>query len=653
MKKPLHIDIETFSDVDLAGCGVYRYAESPAFYIQLFSYSFGDEPTKRLDLQQGDVIPNKVIRALRDPKRIKVAHNAQFERVCIGFELDGKPLDPTNWRCTMVWGSCLGLPQSLDGMGKALGLDVQKDKEGKRLIQYFSKPCKPTKANGMRTQNLPEHAPEDWEHYGKYNEIDVDVEKGIAHDLAEIYELPADEWRGYETDQRIADAGTPVDVDFVKKAIKLKDRLKARSSRKLKKLTGVEGVTKVAQIKAWAAEQGFPITSLDKQHCDDYLNDPELHQDFPEVYRMIELYQEAGGSAVSKYDKILAQLSPDGTIKGQLKYCGAGATARWAGKGVQLQNLPRVYLKADKLAAARGIVLTGKSKGLRKFGNPVDVLTQLIRTSFKPADGFEFGVSDYSAIEARVVAWFAGESWVLKAFEDGEDIYVATASKMYHVTGDEAQAMRQKGKQATLALGYQGGVNALIVMGALRAGIPEKELPDLVQLWRRANPHIVNLWHTVDKAARMAINHGGKKRYVIADGKLVISYDGKHSVLQVQLPSGRKLNYYDCKMRDDKISYLKGVRGDGSRFYAETYGGKLVENLVQATSRDLLLEALKRIEGAGIQTVFHVHDETINIVPKGTDIELINELMTSPAPEWSDGLPLDSEGAVIQYYRKV
>lgn len=653
MKKPLHIDIETFSDVDLAGCGVYRYAASPAFYIQLFSYRFGDEPVTRLDLQQGDVIPRKVIRALRDPKRIKVAHNAAFERVCIGYELDGVPLDPTNWRCTMVWGSCLGLPQSLDGMGKALGLDVQKDKEGKRLIQYFSKPCKPTKANGGRTQNLPEHAPEDWEHYGRYNEIDVEVETGISDKLESIYELPADEWRGYENDQRINDAGVPVDVPLVRQAIKLKDKLKARSSRKLRKLTGVESVTKVTQLKSWAEAQGYPVKSLDKQHCEDYLNDQELHLDFPEVYEMIRLYQEAGGAAVAKYDKIMSQLMPDGTIKGQLKYCGAGATARWAGKGVQVQNLPRVYLKADKLDAAREIVKRGTSVGLKKFGNPIDVITQLVRTTLRPPEGFEFGVSDYSAIEARVVAWFAGESWVLKAFEDGEDIYVATASKMYHVTGDEAQAMRQKGKQATLALGYQGGANALIVMGALRAGIPEEELPELVQLWRKANPNIVNLWHTVDKAARMAINAGGTKRYVLADGKLVISYKGEDNVLQVQLPSGRKLNYFDCKLRDNKISYLKGVRGDGSRYYADTYGGKLVENLVQATSRDLLLAALMRIEDAGIQTVFHVHDETINLVPVGTDIEEINHLMTSPAPEWADGLPLDSEGAVIKYYRKV
>lgn len=653
MKKPLHIDIETFSDVDLAGCGVYRYAASPAFYIQLFSYRFGNEPVTRLDLQQGDVIPRKVLRALRDPKRIKVAHNAQFERVCIGYELDGRPLDPTNWRCTMVWGSCLGLPQSLDGMSKALGLDVEKDKEGKRLIQYFSKPCKPTKANGGRTQNLPEHAPEDWELYGRYNEIDVEVETGIADDLAEIYELPADEWRGYENDQRINDAGVPVDVPFVRQAIKLKDKLKKRSSMKLRRLTGVESVTKVQQLKAWAEAAGFPVASLDKQHCEDYLNDPELHQDFPEVYRMIELYQEAGGAAVAKYDKIMAQLMPDGTIKGQLRFCGAGATARWAGKGVQVQNLPRVYLKADKLEAARQIVARGKTVGLKKYGNPIDVITQLVRTSLKPPTGYAFGVSDYSAIEARVVAWFAGESWVLKAFEDGEDIYVATASKMYHVTGEEALAMRQKGKQATLALGYQGGVNALIVMGALRAGIPESELPDLVQLWRRANPNIVNLWHTVDKAARLAITNDGKKRYVIADGKIIITYNGDKNVLQVQLPSGRKLNYFDCKLRDGKISYLKGVRGNGSRYYADTYGGKLTENIVQATSRDLLLAALMRIEDAGIQTVFHVHDETINIVPEGTKIEEINKLMTSPAPEWADGLPLDSEGDIITYYRKV
>lgn len=651
-KKSLHIDIETYSDVDLASCGVYRYADSPVFTIQLFSYAFGDEPVTRLDLMQGDVIPRRVLKALRDPKRIKYAHNAQFERVCIGYYLDGKPLDPTSWRCTMVWGSFLGLPQSLDGMSTALGLDVKKDKEGKRLIQYFAKPCKPTKANGGRTQNLPKHAPEDWELYGVYNEKDVEVERAIDRELRAIYEPPAHEWEFYETDQRINDAGVPLDRKLVLNAIKLKDKLKARSSKKLHALTGVEKVTQTARLKAWAAEQGFPVKSLDKEHCEDYLNDQELRMDFPEVYKMIELYQEAGGAAVAKYDKMLAQLMPDGTIKGQLRFAGAGATARWAGKGVQVQNMPRVYLPLDKVEKAREAVVLGKGTRLKKFGNPIDVLTQLCRTAIKPPEGYRFGVSDYSAIECRVVAWFAGEEWVLQAFRDGKDIYVETASKMYHVHGDEAKALRQKGKQATLALGYQGGTGALIAMGSLRAGIPEDELPALVKLWRGANPKIVKLWHDVERAARHVISHQGKKT-VRLQGKLVFRYVPEKRVLQIELPSGRSLNYFDCAVRGNKITYIKGVRGDGSRFYADTFGGKLVENIVQATSRDLLAEALGRLEDAGLQTVFHVHDESINIVPEGTDIEEINTLMTSPAPAWCDGLPLDSEGEVIEFYRKV
>lgn len=646
--KELHIDIETFSDVNLLECGVYRYAASPAFDIQLFSYSINDGPTIKLDLALGDELPRRVIRMLRNPKVIKVAHNASFERVCIGYFLDGAPLDPTSWRCSMVWGSCLGLPQSLDQMGAALGTEVQKDRAGKDLIRFFSMPQKDGSVN------RPEDFPEKWAAYSSYNVRDVDTEKSITDQLKEIYELPEREWAFYENDQRINDRGVPIDREMVVRAAKMKDKLKDRASRKIKKLTGVEAVTQVGRLKSWAAEQGYIITSLDKQHCEDYLNDQDLDMDFPEVYKMIELYTQAGGAAVAKYDKILSQIMPDGTIKGQLRFCGAGATGRWSGKGVQLQNMARVYLPLDQLTNAREAVKNGKITRLKKYGNPVDVLGQLVRTSITPAKpGQEFAVSDYSAIEARVVAWFAGEDWALDAFRNGEDIYVATASKMYHVTGDEAQALRQKGKQATLALGYNGGPSALVAMGALRAGIPEEELPDLVKSWRRANPKIVALWRNVDATAKRVIKSGKETRPKCFGGRLTFRYNRKHKVLQIQLPGGRCLNYYDCTLKGDRIQYLKGVKGDGTRYHADTYGGKLVENIVQATSRDLLAEALYRIEAAGVATVFHVHDESINLVPQGYDIEEMNRLMTSPAPAWADGLPLNSEGAVIKFYRKV
>lgn len=653
MSKELHIDIETYSDVEIK-LGVHKYSESLAFSIDIFAYAFNDDPVTVIDLAQGEKIPVKVMRAIKNPKVKKYAHNAMFERVCIGkYLFDGMPLDPTNWHCTMVWGSCLGLPQSLDNMSAALGNVELKDKEGKRLIQYFAKPCKPTKVNGGRTRNLPEHAPEDWKKYKKYCKQDVKTERGIHRTLSEIYELPLNEWQGYWNDQRINDTGVPLDIVFVKQAIKYKNKLKERSSRKLRRLTGVEKVTQLAQLKAWATEQGYPIKSLGAEAAADMLADQELDQDFPEVYKMVKLYTEAGGTAVAKYDTMLARVCEDGTVKGELKFCGAGATGRWAGTGCQVQNMPRVYLKKEDLEEARNYVLVGAIRKLKKFGNPIDVLTQLVRTAIMPPDGYEFGVSDYSAIEARVNAWLAGEQWVLQAFREGKDIYVATAQNMYHVDYETAKRdLRQNGKTANLALGYGGGVGALIAMGALRAGIPEKELDPLKIAWRKSNPRIVKFWRDCEKAAKLVINGQGKKRIQL-NGKLEFSFNRKYQVLQIKLPSGRSLNYFDARIRSNKIEYVKGVRGDGSRFYADTFGGKLVENIVQATARDLLAGALLRIEDAGITTAFHVHDETINIVPRGTTIETINELMTSPAPAWSEGLPLDSEGDVINYYRKV
>lgn len=651
--KAIHIDIETYSETELTSTGVYRYAEDPFFKIQLFSYGLDDGPVKLLDLEQGDKIPKRIIRYILDKRVEKWAHNAQFERVSLSVHIFGRFgvfLDPTNWRDTAVYGRTLGLPGSLAQMAKALELDDKKDTVGKRLINYFSKPCKPTKVNGGRTRNLPEHAPEDWKLYGEYNIQDVVVERSIHQRLQAMYpKFPAHEWEFYEMDQRIADTGIPVDLDFVEKAIKLKNRMQRKASRQLKRLTGVESINAKQQLKAWAAEQGYPITSLDEDHRNAYLEDPELGEQFPEVYKMVELIDQAGGTAVAKYDKIWVSTNNDGRLRGQLIFYGAGATGRFAGKGVQVQNLPRMGKDVLKhLDELRGRVKAGKRVTFKE-------LTQLCRTSFAAIEGTTFGVSDYSSIEARVTPWYAGEKWAIEAFEAGQDIYVATAVKMYHVDyGTAKNEYRQKGKQATLALGYGGAVGALVAMGALNAGIPENELPELVKAWRQANPSIVRFWRDTEKAVKAIIHHQGKKKATLADGKLTITYRNEYKLLQIWLPGGRALSYYGAHLdRKKNIRYLGGIKANGEAWYKDTFGGKLVENIVQATARDLLCEALLRIEKAGYRTLFHVHDEAIVEVPKDFEIEELNELMASPLPKWAKGLPLGSEGDTVSYYRKV
>lgn len=651
--KALHIDIETRSNADLKKVGVYRYVEDPFFKIQLFSYAFDDDEVKRIDLEQGEKIPRKVIRAIQNPKIEKWAHNAQFERVCLSrhiFGEFGKFLDPTKWRDTAVYGATIGLPRDLDSMSRALGKGETKDKEGKRLIRYFAMPCKPTKVNGFRTWNLPEHAPEDWELYGQYNEQDVRAEMGIHRQLIEYYpEFPEHEWEFYETDQRINDRGIPVDVEFVKAAIALKDKLRRRASFKLERLTGIGAVTQTAKLKEWAANEGYPIKSLDQNSKEDMLADPDLAEQFPQVYKMVQLLNEAGGTAVAKYDKIYDMMNNDHRLRGQIIFYGAGATGRFAGKGVQVQNLPRIYIKDPKdLERYRERVKQGK---VVKF----DILTQLCRTAFIARPGTEFAVSDYSQIEARVNPWYANETWALKAFKNKEDIYVATAVRMYKVDYETAKnEWRQHGKTGTLALGYGGGTNALVHMGALRDGIPESELPGLVKVWRKANPNIVKFWKQCEQAAKAVIHFNGKRTATVA-GKLRFTYKPEAKLLQIWLPSGRALGYFDAHLgRKGEVRYFGGFRANGERWYKDTFGGKLVENIVQATARDLLCEALQRIEEAKKpSTLFHVHDEAIAEVPEGFPIRRLNKLMASPLPEWAEGLPLGSEGDTIKFYRKV
>lgn len=650
--KALHIDIETRSATDIK-LGVYRYAEDPFFKVQIFSYSFDGAPVKRIDLEQGDKIPRRVIRAILDERIEKWAHNAQFERVCLSvhiFGKFGKFIDPKNWRDTAVYGATIGIPRDLDSMSKALGGGETKDKEGKRLIRYFAIPCKPTKVNGGRTWNLPEHAPEDWELYCQYNEQDVRAEMGVHDQLKKIYpEFPEHEWEFYETDQRINDRGIPIDMEFVEAAIALKDKLRKRASTKLKILTGVDGVTKTKQLKEWAAEMGVPLSSLDQNSKEDLLADKDLHDSNPEVYKMVKLLNEAGGTAVAKYDKIYLMVNNDHRLRGQIIFYGAGATGRFAGKGVQVQNLPRIYIKDPKeLERYRERVKKGKSVDF-------NILTQLCRTSFMALPGTEFAVSDYSQIEARVNPWYAGEKWALEAFANNEDIYVSTAVKMYHVDYDTAKKdWRQHGKTGTLALGYGGGTGALVAMGALRDGIPEHELPGLVKSWRKANPNIVRFWRDCEKAAKAVIYYNGKRTATVA-GKLRFTYKPKYRLLQIWLPSGRALGYYDAHLgKKGEVKYYGGLKKDGKPWHKDTFGGKLVENIVQATARDLLCEALQRIEDAKKpSTIFHVHDEAIAEVPEGYNIRRLNKLMASPLPKWAKGLPLGSEGDTIKFYRKV
>lgn len=625
---------------------------------------------RKVDMQQGDRLPRKVRMALLDKTTEVWAHNAQFERICFSVHLKGwgNWIDPTGWRDTAVYGATLGLPRKLDEMATALGA-ADKDKEGKRLIQYFSKPCKPTKVNGGRTQNLPEHAPDDWHLYGEYNKQDVVAERSIHETLCEIHTMPEREWKRYETDQRIADRGILVDRTFIARAITLRDKLRKRAKRKLQRHTGIEDVT-IHKLKAWAAESGFPLASLDANHKEDYLADKRLRKKHPAVYKMIKLYDEMGGNAVAKYDTMALRVCRDSRLHGELIFYGAGATGRWAGNGVQVQNLPRIYVKPDVLDKARNAVLDLDVAALRRLGDPFSLITQLVRTAIIAPEDKKLAVSDYAQIEARVLPWYAGEGWALQAFKDGQDIYRATAVQMYHIPyEDSGGSYRQRGKQATLALGYNGAAGALIAMGALRQGIPEQELPKLVKTWRNANPNIVRFWQQCDQAAKAVIKYMGRKKVAICDGRLVFRYNAKHKVMLIRLPSGRSLCYFDCDVRHGRVTYFKGLKnardkddklikdeqGNNKKepFHVDTFGGKLVENIVQATARDLLAEALDRMDAAGLETVFHVHDESITEVPADYDIEKINSWMVEPAPEWSAGLPIASEGATIDYYRKV
>ena len=641
----LGIDIETYSEVDLPKCGVYAYAEHPSFEILLFAYAFDDEETQVVDLKGGERLPPRVLDALTDPAITKTAFNAAFERTCIGRCL-GKRLDAAQWQCTAVQSAMLALPLSLEGVGEVLGIERKKLKEGGDLVRYFSLPCKPTKANGQRTRNLPEHAPEKWQRFKEYCVRDVEAEREIRAKL-QGYPIPAKEQELYRLDQEINDRGIMVDPVLVARAIECDGQYREKTTKRAYELTGLANPNSPAQLKEWLEGQGTEVDTLDKKAVCALL--PGAEGDVLEVLKLRLLMAK---TSVKKYEAIRRSVCADGRVHGLLQFYGANRTGRWAGRLVQIQNLPQNHI--PDLALARDLVKAGRYADIEAlYESTPNVLSELIRTAFVPRAGCRFIVADFSAIEARVIAWLAGEQWRLEVFEGGGDIYCASASKMFHVPVEkhgQNSHLRQKGKIAELALGYGGAVGALTAMGALEMGLAEEELPPLVRQWREANPHIIRLWAQVEDAAMTAVREKARVRL----GRL--TFHCRSGMLFITLPSGRKLCYVKPRIQTnrfgrDGLTY-EGV-GEGKKWTRiETFGGKLTENIVQATARDLLAEAMLRLRDAGFEIVMHVHDEAVLEVPIGhSGVDEVCALMAE-APAWADGLPLRADGYECRFYQK-
>ncbi|MBH8600502.1 DNA polymerase [Thermoactinomyces sp. CICC 23799] len=634
----LSIDIETYSSIDLKTHGVYRYVEAPDFEILLFAYAFNDEPVQIVDLAQGEELPAEVRRALTDPDVVKTAFNANFERVCIQKHF-GIPTLPEHWQCSMVHALTLGLPGSLDGVAKAMKLEQQKDAAGKRLIRYFSIPCKPTKANGGRKRNLPEHDPEKWEAFKEYCRQDVEVERAIRNKLAKYPLTEKDLWA---IDQRINDTGIRLDLELVRRAIECDTQYREQLEAEAARLTGLENPNSVAQLKDWLAREGIETDSLTKKIV------PKLMRAANgAAKRVLEIRQELSKTSVKKYQAMERAVCQDGRARGLLQYYGANRTGRWAGRLIQVQNLPRNEL--EDLDLARQLLKEGHFEDLELlYGSPQDVLSQLIRTAFIPSPGCRFIVSDFSAIEARVIAWLAGEKWRLDVFNSHGKIYEASASRMFNVPIEQitkGSELRQKGKVAELALGYQGGKGALIQMGALDKGLTEDDLPDLVSSWRSSNPRIVQFWRDMEHAALEAVRD--KKTVRLQYGLAFIYRPG---VLFLQLPSSRKIAYVRPRIETDDQFGKESLTYESNNGREKTYGGKLVENCVQAVARDCLAEALRRLENAGYRIAFHVHDEVVCDQAHGSADEMA-AIMSEPIP-WAPGLPLEADAFETDYYTK-
>lgn len=639
------IDIETYSSAPLPRCGVYRYCDAPDFEILLFSYAFDDEPVQTIDLARGETLPKEVISALEDPDIIKVAYNAQFERVCLSRYL-GHWLDPHQWRCTMVMAAYLTLPGRLADAAVALGTTEKKMEEGKDLIRYFSVPCKPSKTNGGRTRNLPTDAPEKWAVYRQYNAQDVETERAIRKAL-EKYSLPEQEWELYALDQQINDRGVRVDKKLVKNAIAVDAVFAQAAYQRAKELTGLENPGSVNQLKAWLADQDMPMESLARKIVQE-----KAAQTDGIVAELLNLRLELSKTSVKKYEAMARCVCRDGRVHGLLQFYGANRTGRWAGRLVQAQNLPQNHL--PDLDLAREIVKTGDEELLDTlYASVPGTLSELIRTAFIPKDGCRFLVADFSAIEARVLAWLANEEWVLEEFRGKGKIYEATASRMFHipqesiVKGNPNYEYRQKGKQATLSCGYGGGVGAL---KAMAAKMPEEEMQPLVDAWRAANPNIVAFWSALDRAARTVI----RKKTSARVGKVTLYW--QDDKMFMRLPSGRNLCYQSPHFTgncfgSDAIGYY-APNAAGQRVVQETFGGKLAENATQAIARDILAHALLTLEKNGYPVIFHVHDEAVIEMSIGQGaLEEACRLMAI-APNWAENLPLRADGYECMYYRK-
>lgn len=638
--------METFSDVDLSKCGVYRYASSPDFEILLFGFSVDGGDVQVVDLACGGKIPADILAALEDENVMKWAYNAQFERICLSKFLGhpvGSYLDPSSWHCSMVWAATLGLPMSLENVGAVLGLEKQKLTEGKDLIRYFCVPCKPTKANGGRVRNLPEHDMEKWQRFKAYNLRDVEAEMQIQQRLAK-FPVPDFMWKEYRQDQEINDRGIGVDMDMVRQAIAIDGRSKAELSAAMKKLTELENPNSVQQMKQWLAENGLETDSLDKKAV------AGLLKEVPKSLRtVLTLRQQLAKSSVKKYQAMENAVCADSRAHGMFKFYGANRTGRFSGCIIQLQNLPQNHI--PDLEQARGLVKCGDYDALSMLYEDIpDTLSQLIRTAFVPQDGRKFIVADFSAIEARVIAWIAGERWRLRVFEDGGDIYCASASQMFHVPVEKHGVnghLRQKGKIAELALGYGGSVGALKSMGALDMGLAEEELQPLVNAWRDSNPNITEFWWDVDHAVKECI----KKRMPTETHGIRFSYQS--GMLFITLFSGRRLAYVKPRIGENRfggesVTYM-GVGSTKKWERLESYGPKFVENIVQATARDILCYVMQTLKNCAI--VAHVHDEVIIEADKRMSVEAVCEQM-GRTPSWAKGLLLRADGYSCSFYQK-
>lgn len=646
--RTLSIDIETYSSVDLKKSGVYRYAESEDFEVMLFGYAFDNDPVRVVDLACGEKLPQDVQEALHDPSVLKTAFNANFERTCLGA-YTGSYMEPEQWSCTAVMARELGLPSTLEAVGQALGLPEEKAKlkTGKALIYFFSMPCKPTKANGNRTRNLPEHDPERWRLYKKYNVNDVVAEREIRRILSKfpIYEKEQTLW---ERDQIINDRGVKVDLELAKRAVEIDAVVKNRLLEDAIALTGLDNPKSTAQLKAWIEDTaGIEVESLNKKSIPGLRKDA----DHETVNKMLDIRAGLAKTSTAKYEAMLRTACRDDRIRGLTMFYGASRTGRWAGRMVQMQNLPQNKMPDAELDIARQLVRLGDLATLEMcFDDVAGTLSQLIRTAFVPRKGCRFIVSDFSAIEARVLAWLSSERWRLDVFNTHGKIYEASAEQMFHLppgSVKKGDPMRQKGKIAELALGYGGSVGAMKSMGALDMGLTEDELKPIVDSWRAANKAITKFWWDTDAAARKTIEYRAPTTLPYDMG-----FYRQGPLMRLRLPNGRTLSYVKPAIVDDSITYDGNIQTTGAWGRIESYGPKLVENIVQAVARDCLAEAILRLEKNGFPVVFHVHDEVICEVPEGvSSAKELGELMAEPI-EWAPSLPLKADAYECEYYRK-